>query len=98
VLTGYKGADKVLHMENGKQKKPRGGEIAAKPIMVYPASPEQRIDFETMRRKEGRSLSNYMVQAAQRLVDQAKADGTFPAEIREQVVREEEEKLAVKSA
>jgi uncharacterized protein (DUF1778 family) len=45
-------------------KQPRGGALKAKPIVVYPSSEEERKRFDEQAAREGRSLSNFMVQCA----------------------------------
>jgi uncharacterized protein (DUF1778 family) len=45
-------------------KQPRGGTLKAKPIVVYPNSETERNLFDEQANREGRSLSNFMVQCA----------------------------------
>jgi uncharacterized protein (DUF1778 family) len=45
-------------------KLPRGGTLKAKPIVVYPSSETERKLFDEQAAREGRSLSNFMVQCA----------------------------------
>lgn len=42
----------------------RGGKLSARPIMVYPGSPEEREAIVEAANAEGRSVSNFMILCA----------------------------------